>query len=88
MQYKRCNDKLDCEDGSDEENCTVVKVPLDYRSGEPPKLEENITNLIGQISLTRAGLGLLYFILIIACMLAGMLGFAESIAVCALLMYT
>ena len=47
---------MDCEDGSDEENCTVVKVPLDYRRGEPPKLEENVTNLIGQISLTRAGI--------------------------------
>ena len=30
----------------------MVKVPLDYRRGEPPKLEENVTNLIGQISLT------------------------------------
>ena len=48
---------MDCDDGSDEENCTVVKVRLDYRKGDPPRLEENVTNLIGEISLTtRAGL--------------------------------
>ena len=51
-QYKRCNDKLDCDDGSDEENCTVVKLRLDYRKGDPPRLEENVTNLIGETSLT------------------------------------
>ena len=55
-QYKRCNDKLDCDDGSDEENCTVARLRLDYRKGDPPRLEENVTNLIGEISLTRPGL--------------------------------
>ena len=47
---------MDCDDGSDEEHCTVVKVSQDYRKGDPPSLE-NVTNLIGEISLTttRAG---------------------------------
>ena len=65
VQYKRCNDKLDCEDGSDEENCTVVKLRLDYRRGDPPRLEENVTNLIGEIIdqsyQARAGVTLLHF---------------------------
>ena len=61
LQYKRCNDKLDCDDGSDEENCTVVKVPKDYRKGDPPhSSEENTTNLIGETSLTGAGRGLFH----------------------------
>ena len=65
VQYKRCNDKLDCEDGSDEENCTVVKLRPDYRRGDPPRLEENVTNLIGEItdqSYQGWRLGLLHFI--------------------------
>ena len=44
---------MDCEDGSDEENCTVVKLRPDYRRGDPPRLEENVTNLIGETRLNN-----------------------------------
>ena len=55
----------DCDDKSDEENCTVVKLRPDYRRGDPPRLEENVTNLIGEItdqSYQGWRLGLLHFI--------------------------
>ena len=40
-KYKRCDDTVDCDDHSDEENCTVVKLSPDYRKSDPPKLQDN-----------------------------------------------
>ena len=37
---KRCNGLLDCEDGSDEANCSQVIVPLFYNKDLPPQIEE------------------------------------------------
>ena len=48
LQYKRCDDQQNCDDNSDEENCTVVELQADYRRGDPPRLG-NTTNLIGEI---------------------------------------
>ena len=45
-KYKRCDDTPDCDDESDEENCTVVKLDPDYRPGEPPKLPNNEINYL------------------------------------------
>ena len=45
-KYKRCDDITDCDDESDEENCTVVKIDPDYRPGEPPKLPNNEINYL------------------------------------------
>ena len=35
--FQHCNNKKDCDDGSDEENCTVLKIPSTYDSSIPPE---------------------------------------------------
>ena len=34
---KRCDDKSDCIDGSDESVCFLVSVPVSYNKDNPPK---------------------------------------------------
>ena len=45
-KYKRCDDVNDCDDASDENNCTIVKLEEDYRRGDPPKLAGNEINYL------------------------------------------
>ena len=45
-KYKRCDDVNDCDDDSDENNCTIVKLEEDYRRGDPPKLSGNEINYL------------------------------------------
>ena len=45
-KYKRCDDINDCDDASDENNCTIVKLEEDYRRGDPPKLSVNEINYL------------------------------------------
>ena len=45
-KYKRCDDINDCDDASDENNCTIVKLEEDYRRGDPPKLSNNEINYL------------------------------------------
>ena len=53
-KYKRCDEIVDCSDGSDEQFCSVVEVPDDYRSGEPPKLQNGkINNVNTTIQIKR-----------------------------------
>ncbi|XP_071547713.1 uncharacterized protein [Panulirus ornatus] len=39
----RCDAKTDCDDETDEDNCSVLKVPAGYRSFKPPKNLEDPT---------------------------------------------
>ena len=34
---KRCNNVKDCNDGSDEEDCTIIDIPQSYDKLEPPR---------------------------------------------------
>ena len=50
MMTQRCNEKMDCPDNSDEENCASIKLPPDYNLGVPPLGSSNNGELIVQIS--------------------------------------
>ena len=36
--FKRCNKKRDCNDGSDEQDCPIIRTFLEYDKSTPPKL--------------------------------------------------
>lgn len=44
---KRCNEKMDCEDGSDEEMCKLIEIPSSYsRANAPDSPTENLPMMI------------------------------------------
>ena len=50
--FLRCNNKRDCDDGSDEESCDVLRIPSSYDSSLPPELDDEINqpnNIYAQI---------------------------------------
>ena len=40
--FKRCNNKKDCDDGSDEENCKMLRLSHSYDKSFPPELPEEV----------------------------------------------
>ena len=40
--YKRCDDRKDCKDGSDEDECTLLQIPESYDKALPPELGDDI----------------------------------------------
>ena len=50
MMTQRCNEKKDCPDNSDEENCASIKLPPDYNLGVPPLGSTDNGELTIQIS--------------------------------------
>ena len=39
---KRCDNNIDCSDGSDEENCDSIRIPSSYEKSTPPELKKQL----------------------------------------------
>ena len=39
--YKRCDTRKDCDDGSDEDDCSLIKIPESYDKSLPPELGDD-----------------------------------------------
>ena len=40
--YKRCDNRKDCYDWSDEEECTLLQIPESYDKALPPELGDDV----------------------------------------------
>ena len=40
--FKRCNNRKDCDDGSDEDNCTMLRLSHSYDKSTPPELPDDV----------------------------------------------
>ena len=40
--YKRCDNRKDCDDGSDEDECKLLQIPESYDKSLPPELSEEV----------------------------------------------
>ena len=40
--YKRCDNRKDCDDGSDEDDCALLQIPESYDKALPPELGDDV----------------------------------------------
>ena len=40
--FKRCNNRKDCDDGSDEDNCRILRLSHSYDKSTPPELPDDV----------------------------------------------